>query len=241
MDKFIGVWNYDFESIGFPLQFCGALLAIVFFIGLILLAVLVISEEFEPKELFVYSLPIPISLFLGTGSTGVIITEILVYVVIFVVYKLYRFVYIYDNLNSKDWESRSVNMDFQTFKNLYDLNPDRFEYTCGHWEYRIPFSKEDYEDPWFRLNYDKNTMYILIADHKEFAKYYKWNKQRLKQKAKDDAIKENAERHKNNVKSMQRILNQAQKDIDTLKKQADEEINMAADISKQVKERIELS
>lgn len=52
------------------------------------------------------------------------------------------------------------------------------------------------------------------------------------------AFKENAERHKNNVKSMQRILNHTQKDIDTLKKQADEEINMAADISKQIKERV---
>lgn len=238
MDKIIGVWNYDFESIGFPLQFYGALLAGVFVIGLILLAVFAISEEFEPKKLFVYSLPIPISLFLGTGSTGVIISGISVYVVIFVAYKLYRFVYIYNNLNSRGCESRSVDMDFQTFKNLYELNPDRFEYTCGHWKYLIPFSKEDYGDSWFRLNYDKNTMYILIADFKEFAKYYKWNKQRLKQKAKDDAIKENAERHKNNVKSMQRILNQAQKDIDTLKKQADEEIAMATDISNQVKERM---
>ena len=51
-------------------------------------------------------------------------------------------------------------------------------------------------------------------------------------------FKENVGRHKNNVKSMQRILNQAQKDIDALKKQADEEIAMAADISKQVKERM---
>ena len=130
-------------------------------------------------------------------------------------------------------------MDFQTFKNLYDLNPDRFNFKYGHWEYLVPKDEEvsvRYSKFHYLNNMLNNEIYITITDPKEFAKYYKWNKQRLKQEAKDEAIADKAKRHKANVKNMQLILNYAQKDIDALKKQADEEIAIAADITKQVKE-----
>lgn len=250
MDKLIGVWNYNPESLSGPLQAYGVILILilVFCVGVLFVSLLLDECSFRMAVHFSFGISIPI--LVGSGSVVVLVIEAIIYLASFVLYKMYYFGDAYEKLNLKQSWSNASNMDFQTFKNLYDLNLDRFGYTYdGHWEYHIPWSKEEKMNNCCRVGDNfyyitsqyKGTVYILITNPKEFVKYYKWNKQRLKQKAKDDAIKENAERYKNNVKSMQRILDQAQKDIDALKKQADEEINMAADISKQVKERIELS
>ncbi len=129
---------------------------------------------------------------LGVGNPIVTCIVIIGYVITTICYRTYLIWSSYNNLNSKSWGSRSVNMDFQTFKNLYDLNSNRFEYTCRYWEYHIPWSEEEKMNKYCRVGNNfysitspyKDTMYILITNPKEFAKYYKWNKQRLKQKAK---------------------------------------------------------
>lgn len=238
MNKVIGVWNYDFDSLPTLLQVWGLFLALGLIVVLGFLLISIWCQILSAKQWFLIALIPSACCIFGSGNLTISWIVIMGYVIAIICYSFYLIWDSYTELNRYSYSSNATNMDFQTFKNLYDLNPKRFEYTYGHWEYSIPFSKEDYEDPWFSFNYKKNTMYILITDPKEFAKYYKWNKQRLKQKAKDKAIADRAKQHKANVKNMQLILNQAQMDIDALKKQADKEIATAADISKQVKERM---
>lgn len=250
MNKLIGVWNYDFDSLPILLQIWGVILFAGIFVGAFGLLVMLIEEGSADTRFFT-TFFISAPLFLGTGSLAVFIIEAALYILGIAIYGWYIKTSSFIDFNKYSHSEDSVNMDFQTFKNLYDLNPDRFEYISyeGRWEYNVPWSEKEKINNCCRvgnnfysiLSQHKNTLYITITDHEEFAKYYKWNKQRLKQKAKDDAIEANAERYKNNVKNMQIVLNQAQVDIDALKKQADEEIAMAADISNQVKERIELT
>lgn len=246
MDKLIGVWNYNLDSLPTLLQVWGEILVVSIFVGVFILFVMLVEEEGSADTRFFTTFFISAPLFLGTGSLAVFIIEAALYILGIAIYGWYIKTSAFIDFNKYSHSEDSVNMDFQTFKNLYDLNPDRFEYTCGYWEYNIPWSEKEKINNCCRvgnnfysiLSQHKNTLYITITDPKEFAKYYKWNKQRLKQKAKDDAIADKAKRHKANVKNMQIVLNQAQMDIDALKKQADEEIAMATDISNQVKERM---
>ena len=243
MNKLIGVWVVDFDSLPILLQIWGMILVLSIFVGAAVLLFMLIEEEGSTNTRFFTTFAISVPLFLGTGSLAVFTIEATLYIFGIAAYRQYINTSAFIDFNKYSHSENSVNMDFQTFKNLYDLNPKRFSYISyeGRWEYNVPWSKEEYDEimgnPW-RMDLFKKKVYISITDSKEFDKYYKWNKQRLKQKAKDDAIEADAKRHKSNVENMQLILNQAQKDIGALKKQADEEIAMAADISKQVKERM---
>ena len=243
MSKLIGVWTADFDKLTFLSQVWGVILVVSIFVGASMLLLMLIEEEGSIDTRFFTTFVISAPLFLGTGSLAVFIIEATLYILGIAAYGQYIKNSAFIDFNKYSHSENSVDMDFQTFKNLYDLNPKRFSYISyeGRWEYNVPWSKEEYDEivknPW-RMNAFKKEVYISITGPKEFDKYYKWNKQRLKQEAKDEAIADRTKRHKANVENMQLILNQAQKDIDALKKQADEEIAMAADISKQVKERM---
>lgn len=243
MSKLIGVWTGDFDKLTFLSQVWGVILVVSIFVGASMLLIMLVEEEGSIDTRFFTTFAISAPLFLGTGSLAVFIIEATLYILGIAAYGQYIKTSAFIDFNKYSHSENSVDMDFQTFKNLYNLNPKRFRYISyeGRWEYNVPWSKEEYDEivknSW-RMNAFKKEVYISITDPKEFDKYYKWNKQRLKQEAKDEAIADRTKRHKANVENMQLILNQAQKDIDALKKQADEEIAMAADISKQVKERI---
>lgn len=240
MNKLIGVWVVDFDSLPILLQIWGVILVLSIFVGATVLLFMLIEEEGSTNTRFFTTFAISVPLFLGTGSLVVFIIEATLYILGIAAYRQYINTSAFIDFNKYSHSENSVDMDFQTFKNLYDLNPKRFNYMDyeGRWEYNVPWKHDEIMgNPW-QMDAFKKKVYISIKDPKEFAKYYKWNKQRLKQKAKDEAIADKAKRHKANVKNMQLILNQAQMDIDALKKQADKEIAMAADISKQVKERM---
>lgn len=241
MNKLIGVWNYDFDSLPILLQIWGVILVLSIFVGATMLLVMLIEEEGSTNTRFFATFVISVPLFLGTGSLAVFIIEATLYILGIAAYRQYIKTSAFIDFNKYSHSENSANMDFQTFKNLYDLNPKRFNFKYGYWQYLIP-KEEEISGRYLKFHYLNNMIndeiYITITDPKEFTKYYKWNKQRLKQKAEDEAIADRAKRHKSNVENMQLILNQAQMDIDALKKQADEEIAMAADISKQVKERM---
>lgn len=243
MNKLIGVWNYNLDSLPTLLQIWGVILVLSIFAGASILLIMLIEEEGSADTRFFTTFAISAPLFLGTGSFAVFIIEATLYILSLAAYGRYINTSAFIDFNKYSHSENSVDMDFQTFKNLYDLNPKRFNYISyeGRWEYNVPWSKEEYDEimgnPW-RMDLFKKKVYITITDPKEFAKYYKWNKQRLKQEEKDEAVADRAKRHRANVENMQLILNQAQMDIDALKKQADKEIATAADISKQVKERM---
>lgn len=243
MNKLIGVWNYDFDSLPILLQIWGLILALGFIIVLGFLLASILCKFLSAEQWFLIALIPSTCCILGSGNLTISGIVIMGYVIAFICYCSYLIWDSYIELNRHSYSSNAVNMDFQTFKNLYDLNPKRFSYISyeGRWEYNVPWSKEEYDEimgnPW-RMDLFKKKVYITITDPKEFAKYYKWNKQRLKQEEKDEAVADRAKRHRANVENMQLILNQAQMDIDALKKQADKEIATAADISKQVKERM---
>lgn len=243
MNKLIGVWVVDFDSLPTLLQVWGVILVLSIFAGASILLIMLIEEEGSADTRFFTTFFISVPLFFGTGSFAVFIIEATLYILGIAAYGWDIKTSAFIDFNKYSHSENSVDMDFQTFKNLYDLNPKRFNYMDyeGRWEYNVPWSKEEYDEimgnPW-RMDLFKKKVYISITDPKEFDKYYKWNKQRLKQEEEDEAIADRAKQHKANVENMQFILNQAQKDIDALKKQADEEIAIAADISKQVKERM---
>lgn len=231
MSKLIGVWHIDIELLTLPLKVYAGFLMAGFCLGLMILIIGAIIQEYNAKQLFLISLVPSICFLIGMANLAVFWVVITVYIVTIITANFYWGLGAYKEFNKHSDSKNSANMDFQTFKNLYDLNPDRFNYVPygGCWEYV-------YKNSEYSWLFEK--IYISITDPKEFAKYYKWNKQRLKQEAKDEAIADRAKRHKANVENMQLILNQAQMNIDALKKQADKEIAMASDISKQVKERV---
>lgn len=240
MNKLIGVWNYDFDSLPILLQIWWLILALGFIIVLGFLLVSILYKFLRAKQWFLIALIPSTCCILGSGNLTISGIVIMGYVIAFICYCSYLILDSYIELNRHSYSSNAVNMDFQTFKNLYDLNPKRFSYISyeGRWKYNVPWKHDEIIGNPCIMDAFKKEVYIIITGPKEFAKYYKWNKQRLKQKKKDEAVADRAKRHRANVENMQLILNQAQMDIDTLKKQADEEIAMAADISKQVKGRM---
>lgn len=241
MNKLIGVWNYDYDSLPALLQIWWLILVLGFIIVFVFLLASILCQFLSAKNWFLIALIPSTCCILGSGNLTISGIVIMGYVIAFICYCSYLIWHSYTELNRHSYSSNAANMDFQTFKNLYDLNPNRFNFKYGYWQYLIPKDEEvsvRYSRFYYLNDMLNDEIYITITDPKEFAKYYKWNEQRLKQKAKDDAIADRAKRHKANVENMQLILNQAQKDIDALKKQADEEIAIAADISKQVKERM---
>ena len=185
MNKLIGVWHIDTELLTLPLKVYAGFLMAGFCLGLMILIIGVIIQGYNAKQCFLSSL-IPSCCFLiGMANLTVFWFVITVYIVVIIFTNFYWWLDAYEKFNIYAINPDTANMDFQTFKNLYDLNSDRFNYTYGgYWEYRISYTEEDYKN--LRLGYgdDEHTIYVTITNPKEFAKYYKWNKQRLKQKGK---------------------------------------------------------
>lgn len=75
---------------------------------------------------------------------------------------------------------------------------------------------------------------VLIPNVVDFVKFYFWYKNALKECAKRKKVKENIKESK----AMEDILNQAQKDIDKLRKQSENEIKEATDTMKEVNKRL---
>lgn len=139
----------------------------------------------------------------------------------------------YKEFNAQSSMFDNVKVNFETFKNLYAVSKKRFKFS-KEWSINAVFGQLFYtvDEGDFGKQYR-----ILILNVVEFVKFYFWYKNALKKCAKQKKVKESIKESK----AMEDILNQAQKDIDKLRKQSESEIKQAADTIKEVNKRLKKS
>lgn len=144
-----------------------------------------------------------------------------------------RLVAYYKEFNGYSCAHNSVKISFRTFKNLYTVSKKRFKFT-QEWIIDLVFGQLFYavDKDDFKKDY-----HILIPNIIEFVKFYFWYENALKECERKKKVKENIKESK----IMEDILNQAQKDIDNLRKQSENEIKQAADTMEEVNERLKNS
>lgn len=127
----------------------------------------------------------------------------------------------------------NVKVNFETFKNLYAVSKKRFKFS-KEWSIDAVFGQLFYtvDEGDFGKQYR-----VLIPNVVEFVKFYFWYKNALKECAKRKKVKESIKESK----IMEDILNQAQKDIDALRKQSENEIKQATDTMKEVSKHLKSS
>lgn len=136
----------------------------------------------------------------------------------------------YKEFNAQSSIFNNAKVNFETFKNLYAVSKKRFK--CSKkWSIDAVFGQLFYtvDEGVFGKQYR-----VLIPNVVEFVKFYFWHKNALKDCAKKKKIKQGIKESK----IMEDILNQAQKDIDALRKHSEDEIKEAMDTIKDVGERL---
>lgn len=116
-------------------------------------------------------------------------------------------------LNHCDVETQPVKIDFDTFKNLITISPHRFEYPNYH---ENPLS---WRNCTYRLNSGERFT-LQFLKNLDFIKFYIWCYKESKQK-------NSYQEKKNESVNLQKLINQAQIDIDMLKYKANKEITDA--------------
>lgn len=219
MIKFIGVFNYSIESLSL-ISFFFAITLIIGCIACFFLFAVVASDEldrvnpkFAPLFIILFGLLFILGswphIFIGSFVIGIgLIIQIIIL--------SGSLISEYNSFNDVLGNSNVAILDFKTIKTLYDLNPDRF---CGFSEtylvYRTYNTRTGHED-----------IRICIPDFREYLKYRHLQKEIEKQKEQE---KKNGSETKT-IKATQRVLEQAQIDIMTLRKKSADEIKEAADI-----------
>jgi hypothetical protein len=136
----------------------------------------------------------------------------------------------YKEFNAPSSIFNNVKVNFETFKNLYAVSKKRFELS-KEWSIDAVFGQLFY----ITNEGDFGKQYrVLIPNVVDFVKFYFWYKNTLKECARRKKVKENIEESK----AMEDILNQAQKDIDKLRKQSENEIKQAYDTMKDIGGRL---
>ena len=139
----------------------------------------------------------------------------------------------YKEFNAQSSIFDNVKVNFKTFKNLYAVSKKRFKFS-KEWSIDAVFGQLFYtvDEGDFGKQYR-----VLIPNVIDFVKFYFWYKNALKECARRKKVKESIKESK----AMEDILNQAQKDIDKLRKQSESEIKEATDTMKEVNERLKNS
>lgn len=132
--------------------------------------------------------------------------------------------YDYFNKCVKLLSDEVASLDFDTIKNLYELNPKRFSF-AGY--------RECFYTP---ACYD--SINVCIPSRIEYLKYTLWRYKAKKTEQKAEELKKKSEKNKCNAKASKIILDQAQLDIEALRKQAEAELNEAMSTIKKVQSNI---
>lgn len=117
-----------------------------------------------------------------------------------------------------------VSLDFNTIKNLYELNPKRFS---------LLSYRECVYTPATRSSID-----VCIPSKIEYLKYTFWRYKIEKAEQKAKEIKRKNKQTKYNAKATKIILDQAQLDIEALRKQSETELNEAMRTIKEVQSNL---
>lgn len=135
----------------------------------------------------------------------------------------------FNTRNSSDGRSE-IFLSFKDFIKFYNLNPDRYEIA---YDYDGDLSslniKEEYEgyDVYCRPSVKFRNKYKVKFKLFSYIRFYYWDKHRQKVKKK----------HKYN-EDMRGMLELVQKDIDSIRKQAEKEIREAEKITNEIGRRI---
>lgn len=136
----------------------------------------------------------------------------------------------YFNQSSCDDGKSEIFLSFKDFIDFYNLNPDRYEieysYDGGLSSLNI---KEEYEgyDIYYRPSVKFRNKYKVKFKLFSYIRFYYWDKHRQKVKKK----------HKHN-EDMRGMLELVQKDIDSIRKQAEKEIREAEKITNEIGRRL---
>ena len=137
-------------------------------------------------------------------------------------------------------------MPFDSWKDIYSLNPDSWEW--GKLDYNIygeyiecirtKSLKEDVENLCIGWSFDRWNYYYIYFSFLDYHKFLKFSKKIDKQKQllKEQNISIRAT--KKETDTLKSILNKAQNEIDELKKQSCDELNKGCDTVKSVSENL---
>lgn len=233
MLKFIGLWGYEFEELCLFSRILGIfdifVLIFVLILGIIRLAVDDMEELIQNKtQNFQYMTTMfAVSLIGG----GVIVFAVVcgLFSVIVYVYKKSEMKRRYAKFNNTIEDKnhsyvKVTSIDFGTFERLNIVSPERF---CTI----TTFNKNLY----YRL--DNYMVRITFPTLNDYHKYIGWCDDLEKEEKRQKQVKQ----HKANIEAMEMILEQAQKDIDNLRKQSENEIKQATSTMKEVNERLKNS
>ena len=140
-----------------------------------------------------------------------------------------------DDINEKREHEECTKMDFDKWYDIFCLNTKKWDLGCLP-HCRVDTTRPKFGDVIITSNY-WNHNYCVKNIYVDFGfignlKYSRWRHKYLKNKK----TQETQERE---VKNLKFILESAQEDIEILKKQSEEEINKAAETSKEVKENLD--
>lgn len=237
MLKFIGLWGYKFEELCLFSRILGIsnifVLIFILILGIICLPAIDDMEEFiqHKAQIFQYMITMFAVLLIGGGVIGVIVFAIIwgLFSAIVYVYKKSEMKRRYAEFNNTVEDKnhsyvKVTSMDFETFKRLNIVSPERF---CTI----TTFNKNLY----YRLN--NYMVRITFPTLNDYHKYIGWCDDLEKKKKRQKQV----EQYKANIETMEMILEQAQKDIDNLRKQSEDEVKQATSTMKEVNERLKNS
>lgn len=136
----------------------------------------------------------------------------------------------YFNQSSHDDGKSEIFLSFKDFIDFYNLNPDRYEIGYNYnGDLRSLNIKEEYDgyDMYCRPSVKFRNKYKVKFKLFSYIRFYYWDKHRQKVKKK----------HKHN-EDMRGMLELVQKDIDSIRKQAEKEIREAEKITNEIGRRL---
>lgn len=136
----------------------------------------------------------------------------------------------YFNQSSRDDGKSEIFLSFKDFIKFYNLNPDRYEIAYDYNDdLRSLNIKEEYKgyDIYYEPSIKFRNKYKVKFKLFSYIRFYYWDKHRQKVKKK----------HKHN-EDMRGMLELVQKDIDSIRKQAEKEIREAEKITNEIGRRL---
>lgn len=136
----------------------------------------------------------------------------------------------YFNQSSCDDGKGEIFLSFKDFIDFYNLNPDRYKITYSYDGGLSSLNiKEEYDgyDMYYRHSIKLRNKYKVKFKLFSYIRFYYWDKHRQKVKKK----------HKHN-EDMRGMLELVQKDIDSIRKQAEKEIREAEKITNEIGRRL---
>lgn len=137
-------------------------------------------------------------------------------------------------------------MPFDSWKDIYSLNPDSWEWgEIGYdiygeyiWGIRTESLKKEVENLCIGWSFDRWNYYYIYFSFLDYHKFLKFSKKIDKQKQllKEQNISIRAT--KKETDTLKSILNKAQNEIDELRKQSDNELNKGSNMVKDVYENL---